>query len=685
MRKGFAMARGKMLQRACVAVALGLSMQRAAAGQGPAGDLSKLSVEDLMNVEVTSASKREQKLSRVAAAVFVITKEDIRRSGALNIPDLLRMVPGLDVAQINGSTWAISVRGFNGQYSNKLLVLVDGRVVYTPTFAGVFWDAQDLPLETIERIEVIRGPGGTIWGANAVNGVISIFTKKAGETPGALVEAGAGTIAQGFGTVQYGGALNGSTQYRVYTKYFNDSHLLDFNGQSGADGWHLLSGGFRVDSVLTPKDQLTVEGTLHDGREGQYSLLQEGVTPQANLALHGEVDLDGGAIQAAWNHTYSDRADSTLQFSFSRNVNGIFEKESENGFAVDYKYHMAVGHRHDLVAGLGYTDSDDGIRGDFAVMFTPASRDLQVFNAFVQDEIALIPERVYLTAGTKLEHDDYNGFKVLPSVRVAWELNERHMVWGAISRAVRTPSRADTEATANINSFPGPGGMPVLLRYIGNPDFLNETLVAYEAGYRTTLTAKLSLDVAFYFNDYDHLQTTEPGAFFFEATPLPAHLVEPLTNENLLHGDTEGVEAAARWEVTKRWTLSPGYAAEQIRMHTYAASMDRGTPLSLEHNAPHNSAQLRSHVELSHALGWNSSVFYVDRLNYQGEFTASKIPSYTRLDTNLNWKIREGLSMSVVGQNLLQGHHVEFLGSLGSVQSSELKRSGYIQFIWTWR
>ena len=638
-----------------------------------------------MNVQVTSASKKEQKLSRVAAAIFVITQEDIRRSGALNIPDLLRTVPGLDVAQINGSTWAISARGFNGQYSNKLLVLVDGRVVYTPTFAGVFWDAQNLPLEIVERIEVIRGPGGTIWGANAVNGVISIFTKKAGETKGVQVEAGGGTTAQEFGTVQYGGALNGDTQYRGYTNYFNDGHLLGLNGQSGADGWHLLSGGFRVDSALSPRDELTVEGALQDGREGQYALSQQGVAPQANLAVHEQVDIEAGAIQSTWSHTYSERADAALQVSFSRYVNGTFERESDDGFDLDYKFHVAAGKRHDVVAGLGYTYTDDGIQGDFAVTFTPARRGLQVFNAFVQDEIALLPDKLYLTVGTKLEHDDYNGFELLPSVRVAWEPAERHMFWAAISRAVRTPSRADTDATANVNSFPGPGGTPVLLRYLGNPDFLNETLLAYEAGYRTTIADKLSFDLALYYNDYDHLQTTEPGALFFEAAPLPAHLVEPLTNENLMHGNTEGVEVAAKWQLTKRWTLSPGYALEQIHMHTYAASMDQTTPLSLEHNAPHNSAQLRSHVDLTHGLAWDASAYYVDRLYDQGPFSASKVPSYTRLDTDLRWKLAEGLSMSFVGQNLLQDHHVEFLGSLGSVQSSELKRSGYIKFVWTFR
>jgi iron complex outermembrane recepter protein len=675
----------KILYQLSMLVALALSMNIFSWAQAPPEDLSKLSVEDLMNVEVTSASKKEQKLSRVAAAIFVITQEDIRRSGALNIPDLLRMVPGLDVAQMNGSTWAISSRGFNGQYSNKLLVLVDGRPVYTPTFAGVYWDAQDLPLESIERIEVIRGPGGTIWGANAVNGVISIFTKKAAETQGMLLEAGAGNVAQGFGTVQYGGKFGDGTQYRFYAKYFNDSPLLDLNGQSGGDGWQQLSGGFRVDSALSPKDKLTVEGTFYDGLEGQYSAFLQGVTPQLNPAIHEEVDVDGGAIQAEWKHTYSDRTDSTLQVSFDHYRNGISEPETDDSLNLDYQQHVALGNRHDIVAGLGYYHTSDTVQGNFAVTFVPASRTLQVFNAFVQDEIMLIPDRLYFTVGSKFEHDDYAGSEVMPSARVAWEPSNLNMFWAAVSRALRTPSRADTEGIANVESFPGSGGIPILLRYMGNPNFQNEALLAYEAGYRTTLNDTLSIDLALYFNDYDHLETAEDGALFSETTPAPVHLVEPLVAQNLMYGETHGLELAANWKVTHRWTLSTGYALEQIHMHVNPGSTDLTAAEALEHGAPLNSTQLRSHFDIARNLDWNTSVYFVDRLVNQGAFATSVVPGYTRLDANLNWKIREGFSVSAVGQNLLQDHHVEFLGALGSLQSSELKRSAYVKFVWTLR
>jgi iron complex outermembrane recepter protein len=650
-----------------------------------AADLSKLSIEDLMNVQVTSVSGKGQKLSHVAAAIFVISQQDIQRSGATNIPDLLRMVPGLDVAQINGNTWAISSRGFNGQFSNKLLVLVDGRNLYTSTFAGVYWDALDLPLENVDRIEVIRGPGGTIWGSNAVNGVINIFTKKTEETQGLLIEAGAGNILQGFGTAEYGGKLGEQTQYRAYTKYFNNTNLVGSDGEGGGDGWHLLSGGFRVDSVLSPKDNFMVEGTLYDGREGQYAYSQRGVPPQTPLAVHDEVKLDGESIQAAWNHKYSDRSDTTLQLSFSRYVNGIFERETNNTFNMDYKYHIALGSRHDLVAGLGYSDSSDTTRGDFAVTFDPSSQNLQVFSAFVQDEIALLPDRLYLTVGSKLEHNYFNGFGFMPGVRMAWDPSNSQMLWAAVSRALRTPSLSDTEVTANVNSFAGPGGMPVLIRYFGNPGFLNESLVAYESGYRASLGDRLSLELALYYNDYDHLQTAEPGTPFFEAGPLPPHLVEPLRNANLMHGNTQGGEVWANWKLNDRWTLSPGYALEQIHMHTYAASTDMTSAASLEHGSPRHSAQLRSHVDIARGFGWDTSAYFVDRLSHQGTFSMSSVPAYTRLDTGLTWRFREALSISAVGQNLLQDRHLEFLGSLGGLQSSELRRSAYIKFVWTMR
>jgi iron complex outermembrane recepter protein len=328
--------------------------------------LAQASLEDLMNIEVTSVSKKEQKLSRTASAVFVITQEDIRRSGATNIPDLLRMVPGLDVAEINGSTWAISARGFNAQFSNKLLVMVDGRIVYTPNFAGVYWDTLGVPLDDIDRIEVIRGPGGTIWGANAVNGIISIFTKKAGDTRGGLLTAGSGYLQRGFGTVQYGGKLRDETDYRVFTNDLDQGHLLDLNGGNGADGWHMFRSGFRTDSTISSKDSLTVEGDLYDGAEGELGVYLPSVTSPAFVSLAEQIPMWGGSLDSTWTHAFSARSDGTLQVTSNRyKRNDPLEPEKRTTADVNYQHHLRLGERHDIVWGLGYRYTTDIIGGSF--------------------------------------------------------------------------------------------------------------------------------------------------------------------------------------------------------------------------------------------------------------------------------------------------------------------------------
>ena len=422
-----------MLRRGCLVLLLALFLTIRAWPQQMPPDLTDKSLEDLMNTEVTSVSKKEQKLSQVAAAIFVITQEDIRRSGATDIPDLLRMVPGMDVGEINGSTWAVSARGFNQQFSNKLLVMIDRRIVYTATFAGVFWDTLDLPLEDIERIEVIRGPGGAVWGANAVNGVISIFTKKASETRGGLIAAGGGNVQQGFGFAQYGGALGKHADYRVYTKYFNQNHMLDPTGQNGADGWHTFRSGFRIDSTLSPKDSFMLEGDLSVGREGEFGFVLPSVTSPGFVPVTEQIDIADGNFVSVWDHSFSDRSNTTLQISFDRHLRDDPQNpERRDTWDVDFQHHVAWGERQDIVWGLGYRITPDRIEGSLTVSMNPVSRDLQVFNAFVQDEFALIPNKLFLTLGSKFEHNDYTGFEFMPDVRLAWAPSIRHMLWAAL-------------------------------------------------------------------------------------------------------------------------------------------------------------------------------------------------------------------------------------------------------------
>lgn len=646
-------------------------------------DLGNSSIEDLMNMQVTSVSKKEQKLSRTAAAIFVITEEDIRRSGATNIPDLLRIVPGMDVAQINGSTWAVSARGFNGQFSDKLLVMIDGRIVYTPNFSGVYWDTKDFPLEDIERIEVIRGPGGSIWGANAVNGVVSIFTKKAADTRGALLTGGGGNVQQEFGLAQYGGAAGQSTAYRVYAKYFNQSDLPALDGGGGGDGWHILRAGFRADSKLSANDTLSVSASLYTGREGELGLTLPAITSPSRVALPEEIDLDGGFLQASWNHNYANGSDSSLEVSDTHYLrDDPLEAESRSTFYFDYKYHFEWGDRQDFVTGAGYSFTTDQFGSSLTVGFDPASKSLQLFDAFVQDEIAVVPDRFYLTLGTKLEHNDYTGFEFMPTARAAWLPGKHQMFWAAISRAVRTPSRSDTALFVNLGSTTEPDGTLVLTRFVGNPHFQDERLLAYEAGYRNSLSDNLSVDIAAYYNDYDHLQTTEPSGSFFENSPGPPHEVQTETYRNLAYGGTHGVEIAANWKPIGRLTISPGYALEQSYIHTTRSSLDTVTPTFLEDGTPHQGGQLRAHFEARKGLEWNASVYFVDRLTHQGPANNLVIPAYTRVDTGITWKPTSVFSISVVGQNLQKDRHLEFEDLFGTLQSSRIKRGAYAKFSW---
>jgi iron complex outermembrane recepter protein len=652
--------------------ASGATPQSPAVPQTPSGDLTQVSIENLMNLEVTSVSKKEQKLSQVAAAIFVVTQEDIRHSGATNIPDLLRMVPGLDVAQINANTWAISSRGFNSEFANKLLVLVDGRAVYTPLFGGANWDTFDIPLEDIERIEVIRGPGGTIWGANAVNGVINVITKKTEDTLGGLLSAGGGTAAEEFGTVQYGGRITEHTSYRIFTKYLNDDHFPDLNGQNGKDGWHLLHGGFREDTRISAKDSLTTEGDLYTGSEGA-SIVHSILNPPENVIVEHLAALSGGNVLGKWNHIFSNRADTTLQFYFDNYTrSGPPARETRNTYDFEFRNHLVWGNRQDVIWGFGYRHSSDQTVGAIDQAFVPADWDGDLFNAFVQDQITIKPDRVFLSIGTKLENSYFTGFDMEPSIRVAWTPSKSHTFWAAISRAGRTPARRDNGLQAALAALPGP--TEVLLE--GNPNFKSEHVVAYELGYRAQPNPRLSLGATAFINTYRDLESIEPLPPFTNSNFNPPVLVIPMQFSNKMRGPTEGLEIYDNWKINRLWTLNLSYSFLHMGLRLDPKSLDGVSVADAEGSNPGNQAQLRSHVELSHGLSWDANAHFVGRL------TAQAVPSYTRVDTQLAWRISERVTLSAVGQNLQKDHHVEFNDMFQAVDSSQVKRSVYAKLTW---
>lgn len=584
-------------------------------------DLSQVSLEDLMNIKVTSVSKKEQKMSQAAAAIFVITQEDIVRSGATNIPDLLRMVPGMDVSQINANTWAVSARGFNDQFSNKLLVLIDGRAVYTPLLGGVNWDTQDVPLEDIDRIEVIRGPGAVIWGANAVNGVINIVTKKAADTQGALVTAGGGTEVQAEGTVQYGGTICGNTAYRVFSDYFDDNSLPAVGGGSGEDNWNLLHGGFRADSKISSRDSLTVQGDLYTGQEGATIIHVFSVEPPVAGNLNVDTQLSGGNILGRWDHTFSSRSDTTFQFYFDNyERNGPESEETRNTVDFDFSQHWVWGSRQDVIWGAGYRRTWDNTLGTIDQAFNPPDAALQLFTFFVQDTILLQPDRLFSTVGTKVENNYFTGFELEPSVRLAWTPSNWLTFWSAVSRAERSPTQRNIGLNAALGVLPDPSGSstPVESVLYGNPTFQSEHVVAYEAGFRAQANKRLSIDVSAFFNHYDHLETLEPGPEVFEPSPAPARFVMPITFGNLMYGTTEGGELSTNLKLTDRWTLSPGYAFLEMHLHTEPSSLDTTSVTEYQGSNPQHQAQLRSHVDLSHGLSWDASAYFVGALPIQG-------------------------------------------------------------------
>jgi len=660
-------ARGGELFVAGICLSVALLAQRAAAlpaeDASATGELKKLSLEELVNVEVTSVSRHPQKLARSASAVQVITAEEIRRSGATSIPEALRLADNLDVAQKNAHDWAITARGFNTALANKMLVLIDGRTVYTPLFSGVFWDVQNTLLADIDRIEVISGPGGTQWGANAVNGVINIITKTAKDTQGAYAEAGAGSSLEDAQAVRYGAELAPGVFARAYAERFDRGDEVLPDGARAADAWNQRQGGFRVDAELSKRSALTVQGDIYAGDE--------------RVPGSGGAEVGGGNLLGRWSCTSADGADMSLQLYFDRtHLKDPIDAEIIGGhvlapagavtddldtYDLDFQYRASPGDRQRVEWGFGVRHTRDDVRNAPAVAFYPSVLDQNLVSAFVQDEITL-GGGFLATVGTKLEHNDYTGLEAEPSVRLQWNATEDEMLWAAVSRAVRTPSRIDHDLSQPERGYP-------LIVLEGSPDFVSETVLAYELGYRAQFGPDLATSIAAFYNDYDHIRSTS-------ITPTT---ILPLFFANNVEGETHGLELGVDYEISDAWRLHGSYDPLIEHLHVKPGQFDFNAALN-ETADPHERFTLRSSLDLPHRLEFDAALRYTSARDLNNGPHVVAVPGYWECDVRLGWHVTDKLEVSLVGQNLLHDHHLEY-GYPGPTEVA-IERSVFGKLAW---
>ncbi len=622
--------------------------------EAQATDLTAFSLEELMDVKVTSVNKKSQRLSESAAAVFVITREDIRRSGATSIPDALRMAPGVNVARIDANKWAVNCRGFNSRFSPSLLVLIDGRSVYTPSFSGVYWEVTDVFLEDVDRIEIIRGPGATIWGANAVNGVINIITRHSNETRGGYVEARMGTVEKNMAGFRYGGAAGADATWRIYGKHqARDEFELDSGGDAG-DDWQINQAGFRLDKDFAPASSLTLQGDLYDGRIHQDLYLVSESSPYMDV-FPETTRVSGGNIMARWTKTLSGTSEVAFQVYYdAMRRSEDFINEDRHNLDAQFQHRFALGTRNDIIWGARFRLSDDDFAGSIITDMDPESTTDYLYSAFIQDEISFLNDRIKLTLGSKFEHNDYTGFEIQPSTRLMWSASKHHKVWAAVSRAVRIPSRVETDAVVPVYGSEY-NGLPVYARFLNNKDQDAEVLLACEAGYRFIPGHKFSLDVAIFFNDYDKLRVYGPGARHYD--PVHNILIQDLELSNLSKASSWGAELALDIVSSEKIKWSLAYS---LTLHEFNDERD----FKIDFGFTKHQASLRGEFKLTRDIGLNAWLRYVGKTRATCSFYSDAIypiDDYLTLDLRLGWKVKPGLEVFLAGQNLLEDSHLEFV------------------------
>jgi iron complex outermembrane receptor protein len=622
-------------------------------------------LQELMR-KVTIAKRTPEPLEKTAAGVSVLTQDDIRRSGATSIPEALRYVPGLDVARVDAHTWAISSRGFNDVFANKLLVMIDGRTVYSPLFSGVFWDEEDTLMEDIDRIEVVRGPGATLWGANAVNGVINVVTKSAKDSQGLLVSGGAGTEERGFANVRYGFKLDDGIYMKAYAKYFNRDSSVFPNGSDSFDSWNMARGGFRIDVDKTNNNILTLQGDAYSGQEEEIYFMPN-ATPPAFVTHARSIDNVSGANGLGrWTHDFGNDSQFILQTYYDRTVrNNPVLSQSRDTYDIDSQHVFKAGDRNEVTWGAGFRTTHRDVKNSLNVALVPPTDTRNLYSAFLQDEIDIVPGRFKGIIGSKFEHNDFTGFEVQPNVRAVFTPRTNHTIWASISRAVRTPSEAESDIRLNIAA---PGIPPGAVTSFGNPNMLSESLLAYEIGYRFQPFARLSLDLTAFYNDYSRLRSLAPLP---PVSPFLPPQVHPSIVGNGLNGEGYGGEAAVTFEaVPDVWRLKGGYSYLEVQIHR-GTSPDQTTELTIEGSSPRHQFFLLSALDLPFNLEFDTTVRYVDRLRGPG------IPSYVEVDAQLAWHPKTNLEFAIVGQNLLHEHHAEFAPTFIGSERTDVERGLY--------
>ncbi|MEX2137788.1 MAG: TonB-dependent receptor [Pirellulales bacterium] len=626
----------------------------ASSGTGGATEIDELLNQDLrtlantavvvpqMTAEVTTVSRTESSVAKSPAPIYVVTNEMIRRSGARTIPDVLRLVPGVHVARIDSNKWAIAIRGFNDRWTNKLLVQIDGRSVYTPSFGGVYWDMQELVLEDIERIEVIRGPGGTVWGANALNGVINIITKHASQTVGTFAEAGGGSEERAFTTARYGAQIGDDAYGRVYGKWFDrDSGLAPIEN----DEWHQGRGGFRIDWDPTPCDKVTIQGEAFAGRSGEFRVLAAETPPFMDIDSFQR--LAGGFGLMNWIHEIDDDTDWQLRMyydGYERTMDTDRSyREDRDTWDVDWQFHFRPWERHRFVGGTGYRFSQDHFRNTFGVGFVPSERAVDLFSYFLQDEISLVEDRWFLTLGSKFEHNDFTAFEFQPSASLLFTPSPRLSTWASVSRAVRTPSRAEDDLRLRV---PLRRPEPSALGIFGDRGVESEDVLAFQVGARQQPTDEFFWDATAFYNHYEDVIGLAPGAPIFG--PLP---VFPLFFANNRTADSYGFELAASYQATPCWRLTGSYSFFVINVEP-----DPGAVV-VEESAPRNQFSILSLYDLGGGWHFDSTFRYVDNL------PAFSIPSYFVTDLRLAYRPDSRFELAFVGRNLLDAAHPEWQDS----------------------